>query len=252
MEKWFVANKLSLNIDKTCYIVFGCIDKCQTDISLNLFINGQRINKVSSCKYLGVVIDDAFKWEEHVDYIYIKIIRFTSIFYKMRVIVPNKILKKLYFAFIHPHIAYGIEVYANSSKACLDKLVKANNKILRVLMNKNFETPNIDLYRSFNVLSIPLLHEMSLLQLIFKFHYFNHLLPEIFKDYYSVNSSIHDHSTRSKSDLHLVTVRSNYGKRCSEFRAGQFWNSLPNNLKKISSCSLFKSSIKHFLLNRSE
>jgi len=129
---WFTANKLTLNIDKTCYMVFGC----HPDVILNLFINGQRINKVSSCKYLGVIIDDDFKWNEHIDYIYKKIIRFCSIIYKLRMIVPRKVLNKLYYAFIYPYVSYGIEVYANTSKACLDKLIKANNKILRILLDK--------------------------------------------------------------------------------------------------------------------
>ena len=74
MEIWFSANKLSLNIDKTCYMLFGCTSKCQVNATLNLSINGQRINKVSSCKYLGIIIDDALKWEENTDYVYNKII----------------------------------------------------------------------------------------------------------------------------------------------------------------------------------
>jgi len=122
MEMWFCANKLSLNIEKTCYMLFGCNSKHHANISLNLFINGKRINKVSSCKYLGVIIDDGLKWEEHVDCIYKKVIKFSSIFYKMRMIVPKEILYKLYYAFVHPHILYGIEVYANASTAALDKL----------------------------------------------------------------------------------------------------------------------------------
>ena len=168
----------------------------------------------------------------------------------MRAIVPKEILRKLYFAFIQPHIAYGIEVYANASKIYLDNLIKANNKILRILLNTNFETFNIDLYRTFNVLPIPLLHEMKFLELIFKFHYYNHSLPDVFKNYYVVNSSVHGHSTRNKSNLHLATVSSNYGKRSSVFRAGQFWNVLPNSFKLLSSFSLFKKNIKQYLLYR--
>ena len=146
MEKWFYANKLSLNIDKTFYMLFGSKSYCQTDTTLNLFINVQRINKVVSCKYLGVIIDEALKWEEHIDYVYKKIIRFSSILYKLRNIVPQRLLNKIYYAFIHPYIAYGIEVYANASQVCLDKLIKANNKILRIMLNKKLDTSSIDLY----------------------------------------------------------------------------------------------------------
>jgi hypothetical protein len=145
---------------------------------------------------------------------------------------------------------YGIEIYANTSKAALDKLIKANNKILRILLNTNFDTPNIDLYRLFNVLPIPLLHEMSFVKLIFKFYNCKHLLPEVYQRYYVSNSSVHNHLTRNKLNLHFTTVSTNYGKRCSEFRAAQFWNNLPNDLKLVSSYSLFMKNTQQFLLNR--
>ena len=113
-------------------MLFGCNNKREDDVFVKLLINGQCFTKVSSCKYLSVIIDDALKWEEHADYVYAKIIRFSSIVYKLRGIVPQCALNKLYYAFINPYIiVYGIEVYANASKACLDKLIKGKIKYFR-------------------------------------------------------------------------------------------------------------------------
>ena len=156
MEDWFRANKLTLYINKTCYVVYSSKNSRKKDSDLKLVINGQCINKVSSCKYLGVHIDDVAKWNVHIDYIYNKLIKFTSIFYKMRTILPKHCLYKLYHAFVHPHIVYGIEVYGNTCASVLDKLCKLNNKLLRILLNANFEIPVKELYNSFRVLPIPL------------------------------------------------------------------------------------------------
>jgi len=49
--KWFVVNRLSLNIDKTCYSLFGV--KSLENINLELKINDKKIQMVESCKYLG-------------------------------------------------------------------------------------------------------------------------------------------------------------------------------------------------------
>ena len=38
LELWFNANKLSLNIDKTCYAVFNCNNRTSDDVTLNLKI----------------------------------------------------------------------------------------------------------------------------------------------------------------------------------------------------------------------
>ena len=43
-----------------------------------------------------------------------KIIKFTSIFYKLRSILPNDCIEQIYYVLVHPHLLYGIEVYANT------------------------------------------------------------------------------------------------------------------------------------------
>jgi hypothetical protein len=95
-------------------------------------INGCMINKVSSCRYLGLMIDDDLKWTVHIDHV----IKFTNIFYKLRTFVPKDVLKTLFYAIVYPHLLYGAEMYANTSRTHLDKLMKLNNKILRILHNR--------------------------------------------------------------------------------------------------------------------
>ena len=40
--------------------------------SVNLFIGGQKIMQVPSCKYLGVFLDEKLSWDVHIDYVYKK------------------------------------------------------------------------------------------------------------------------------------------------------------------------------------
>jgi len=68
--------------------------------------------------------------------VYKKLLKFTGIFYKIRDVVPYDCLKKLYFAFVYPHLLFGIEVYGTASNTALDKLHKLNNRILRILLKK--------------------------------------------------------------------------------------------------------------------
>jgi len=37
---------------------------------------------------------------------------------------------------MHPHLLYGIELYANTGSTHLSKLETLNNKLLRILQNK--------------------------------------------------------------------------------------------------------------------
>jgi hypothetical protein len=151
---------------------------------------------------------------------------------------------------VHPYVSYGIEVYANSSKAALDKIIKANNKILRILMHKKYDTPIIELYREFNVLPVPMLHESKLLQIVYKSHYCKNILPEVFRDYFTLNQCIHYHNTRSKFDVHISSVNSTVGQRCCTYKGNKFWNNLPSHLRNCSSYCLFTKQVKQFLLAR--
>jgi len=59
INEWFVANKLSLSLDKTCYTVFS---KSNVD-QLSIQLNGTDIKRINSCRYLWVIIDCELKVE---------------------------------------------------------------------------------------------------------------------------------------------------------------------------------------------
>jgi len=59
---WFKANKLSLNLKKTNYILFSSKRKIASvhDYPFSINIDNQNINSVTSAKFLGVYIDDQY------------------------------------------------------------------------------------------------------------------------------------------------------------------------------------------------
>ena len=60
INEWFVANKLSLNVEKTKYSFFHKPSK-KDDISLqlpNLTINNRKIKREESIKFIGVLLDE--------------------------------------------------------------------------------------------------------------------------------------------------------------------------------------------------
>jgi len=158
--------------------------------------------------------------------------------------------RSLMMIMIHPHVVYGIEVCVNTCKAYSDKLHKLNNRILRILLNKKFRTPTAELYKDINMLPLPLLHEFQVLIFVHRCLYLTKLVPIIYHNYFIVNSYVHKHDTRRKTDLHLSAVNLNFGQRSMVFRGSNLWNNLPNHLKLVSSASVFKKNLKIYLLNR--
>ena len=69
---WFKLNKLSLNISKTKYILFGSKKiNCGNVIQ----IDHERIERLNNIKFLGTYIDSKLCWESHISHIEGKISR---------------------------------------------------------------------------------------------------------------------------------------------------------------------------------
>ena len=98
LQLWFLANRLSLNLVKTSYSVFG-----DTNVSddFKLKIGATVLKRVTSYKYLGIIIDDNFTWKEHIDYVYNNTVKICQLFYRIKHRLPYKTLKMIYFAFVH-------------------------------------------------------------------------------------------------------------------------------------------------------
>jgi len=248
MNLWFLANRLSININKTCYTVYTGKRHVSTDYELSLYIGNQKISNSSSCKYLGVFLDENLNWKMHIDHICSKLLKFTGIFYKIRDIVPDECLKRLYFAFILPHLLFGIEVYGSATAGALDRLCKLNNRILRILLKRRRDSHVRDLYVSYHTFPVNLLYKMQVLIFVHKCLYHKNEMSVIFHNLFSYNSNIHSHHTRKRSDLHLFHASST-GNTSFTTVGVQHWNMLPSELKQYSSISLFKKRIVNYLLD---
>ena len=67
LVEWLHANKLSININKTHYVIFSLRKNTFSDE--NIYISNHVIKRVSKTKFLGVILDSKINWSEHINYI---------------------------------------------------------------------------------------------------------------------------------------------------------------------------------------
>ena len=77
VANWFKAtcNKLTLNVDKTKFMVFRTnhvLDHCN---NINLTFNDKVIERVDVFKYLGIKFDSNMSWSSHISIIYLVMFR---------------------------------------------------------------------------------------------------------------------------------------------------------------------------------
>ena len=63
IAEWLKTNKISLDPGKTELVLFTSDDKKITK-NINFRISGQKINMISETKYLGLILDEHFKFNE--------------------------------------------------------------------------------------------------------------------------------------------------------------------------------------------
>ena len=67
LNEWLLCNKLTLNTNKTYYMVFHRARIKLTNIDIG--INGSKLQRVKCVKYLGLMVDQKLKWIDHIAHV---------------------------------------------------------------------------------------------------------------------------------------------------------------------------------------
>ena len=68
LNVWLGANKLSINVSKTHYMVFHRARQKNNNHN-NIFLNNSILTKVNYTTFLGIILDNKFNWINHISYI---------------------------------------------------------------------------------------------------------------------------------------------------------------------------------------
>ena len=85
LSDWFKANRLSLNIQKTNFMLFGYkhIPKDNSK-DFHIKIDSTNISRVETTKYPGVIIDEQLKWQHHTSYVAMKLAKSLGILNRLK------------------------------------------------------------------------------------------------------------------------------------------------------------------------
>lgn len=119
LHQWCICNRLSININKTYFMLFT------TKRILNLpiiHINNQIINKTSKIKFLGVIYDDSLLFKYHIDSLSLKISRHIALLYQIKDFMTQDVLKSIYYAHIYSLLTYCNPIWCTTYPTYLTPL----------------------------------------------------------------------------------------------------------------------------------
>jgi len=246
LSVWFRANKLSLNIKKTNYILFGNKHLPMVG-SLNVSIDGQLLERVEHTKFLGVFIDEKLNWKKHIDHIASKISKGLCAMGRIRNIVPTKSLLMLYHALVYPYLTYCNIVWGSASASALNKIVVLQNRAVRLVTRSPFRSSCNSLFARLNLLKLTDIVKFQIVQFMFKAKF--HLLPSSCMQFVTVSDTQRLHDTRNQSYFVIERCRTVVRENSVNVFGPKLWFSLPSDIQDVTSISLLKRLLLKFLCN---
>ena len=177
---WVKANKLSLNIDKTNFMLFT--PKCVPRSINGIFINGNKIMEVTETKFLGVIIDCKLNWSPQITYISKKVAKGVGIILKARKLFDQETLLTLYYTFVYPYLNYCIHVWGKAYNVHIHDLIILQNKAIRIVHGVSPRTNANKLYFDYNILSLKRLYSYNIGIFMYKFS--KNMLPALFENFF--------------------------------------------------------------------
>ena len=205
---WLCANKLSLNIDKSNFVIFHSTQR-KLPKQIMLSINNQMLTQETSIRYLGVYIDYNISWKTHITNISKKIKRSIGILSKLRYFLSTKTLLSLYYALVEPFLNYCLIAWGNTYQTSLQPLPILQKKALRIITFSSYNEHSSPLFKDPNVVKLSGIITFQLAVFMYKFH--NNLLSSVFDPYFNSVRMLHNYNNRLSSKMTYVIpkVRTN-------------------------------------------
>ena len=250
LNSWFDSNKLTLNANKSSFTIFKSCRKRITNIpdSINFF--NYKIERKSSIKFLGIILDEHLTWNHHINAVCNKLRSLFHIFYSIRRYLSKDNIKTLYYTLIYSRIKYGLAVYGQAGITKINKIQFLQNQLVKVLSSKKIRYSTDKLHNYFEILKVQDITSQDILTFVFKF--LSNTLPPVFNNYYETIANSHGLNTRHGCNLRKVKHETKIGALSIKIHGPELWNKLDANLKSHTNVKSFRFMYKnpYFLIDQ--
>ena len=267
LNNWCELQDLSINFEKTKYVIFHKVQNKVEDDLPEIKCNGQLIERVPVFKYLGVHFDSTLTFQNHFEHVLSKVSSSVGCLMHIKRFLGLQTFKILVNSFIFSHIDYCFPIWGHQSDTNIQILQSRLNSILGAyffpqIVNKYQKLKKINHIsnkKKFKEIKIdyPELWECcNLLSVSERLKYFSSIIafqairtptiPEI------SNIFIPGRSARSQNML-ILDHEGSLLEKSAFYQAIKVWNSLNSDAKKVDvSLESFKVLIDAWLLDKRE
>ena len=247
---WLNSNRISLNINKTEFIIFHPPKKIISNDKVKIKINGKRIFPSEFIKYLGVFLDKNLSWNYQMIQLNKKLSRANSMLSLIRHYVPKHTLISIYYSMFFSHLSYCCVVWGQQGSFLLNRINSLQRASIRIM---TFSPIQSNIQKKFSELKILKFQNLiKLYNCLFVFDFLQNNLPASYNSFFIKASDTHKYYTRItvNGNLHpsfFNTVK--YGKLSIKHQCISHWNQLIPFIKK-KTLTKYPFVTNFLLLNR--
>jgi hypothetical protein len=240
LTSWLRTNRLSLNLLKTHIMVFGR-KREGLENSVNIIIDGAKIEIVNQTKFLGVILDSGLTWKQHLLHISKKISKSVGILSRARKFLNKKTLLQLYYSFLYPYLTYCNIIWGNAPDYILWPIFRAQKRAIRIVNNIRRRDSTRKAFEELRILRLPGIYTFSVL--IFVYKYKNELLPTPFSGFYITHRQVHRYPTRNANQLRIPMAKTKMAARFVRSTGVNIWNAFDNIISTDMGIGALKRAI---------
>ena len=153
VSQWLYANKLSLNIEKTSFVVFHSPQR-RIAHKLNLSISNTSVKSDNQVKYLGLIFDSNLNWKPYLHELSKKVSRGIGVLSKVRYYVNRNILHQLYCSIIYIFLTYSLSIWGNTYLSILKPLIILQKRAIRTITFSKPDEQSEPLFKELEILKL--------------------------------------------------------------------------------------------------
>ena len=187
--------------------------------------------------FLGVTIDEKFKFNLHISQICKKVSKSIGVLNRLRTSLSSSSMRTLYFALIYPYLSYCNLIWGNTYISHLNPLILLQKKAIRIINNKPFDAHTNELFYSSGIIKLMDINKLNLSAFMYK----NKNNLSFMRD--------SSHNTRNQNSLLPAFQRLTISQQSVNYSGPLLWNSIPVSIKESPSLSIFKKRYKKHLID---
>ena len=239
---WFKANKLSLNVSKTKFIIFRSRYMPSVKTDFKLFIDQSEIERIGtncntkSFKFVGVYLDETLSWDQHINNLNSKLSSANFALNQVKHFLPQRIMKSIYTTMFQSHIQYSDIIWGISSNKSINNIIVKQKKAIRTICGAKYNAHTDPLFAKLKILKFKDLTVLNICQFVIKL-----LMKKLPQSFTSIFTFLNSHRVNK---LLVGVPKSRALETFPAVYYPKIWNGQSSDLRNSKSVREFKVSFK--------